>query len=151
MTADRLVPKYTVKDFQQWEGDWELWDGVPVSMAPSPFGPHSAAVVKLIATLVNQLSDWEAKVLTELDWIVDEHNIIRPDIAVVCGGIPPRHIESPPAMILEVLSESTFKRDTVFKPALCKLHGVQYVLIDPVARIHQQSERHNLQRLRRVT
>lgn len=131
MTAEKLIPNYTAQDYATWQGDWELWDGVPVSMAPSPFGPHSAAVVKIIASLVSQLAECDAQVLTELDWIVDQSNVIRPDVVVVCGPVPERHIESPPALIVEVLSESTRQRDTVYKPRLCREHGVEFVLVDP--------------------
>ena len=84
MTAEKLIPNYTVDDYATWQGDWELWDGIPVSKAPRPFGPHSAAVVQIIASLVVQLRDCHARVLTELDWIVDQNNVIRPDVVVVC-------------------------------------------------------------------
>ena len=39
-TAPRYVPHYTVSEYARWEGDWELIDGVPIAMSPSPFGPH---------------------------------------------------------------------------------------------------------------
>ena len=39
--APKYQPHYTVDDYQHWEGDWELWNGVAVAMAPSPFGPHA--------------------------------------------------------------------------------------------------------------
>ena len=108
--------------------------------APSPFGPHSSAVVKLIASLVAQLADCHAQVLTELDWIVDQSNVIRPDVVVVCGEVPERHIESPPALIVEVLSEATHQRDTIHKPRLCKEHGVEYVLVDPTTKTISREE-----------
>ncbi len=78
MTARKLIPNYTVQDYQSWKGECELWQGIPVSMTPSPFGPHSAVVVKIITFLVNQLRNCDATVLTELDWIVDNHTVIRP-------------------------------------------------------------------------
>ena len=30
------VETYTYEDYKRWEGDWELIDGVPLAMAPSP-------------------------------------------------------------------------------------------------------------------
>lgn len=134
MNAEKLIPHYSVEDYATWPGDWELWDGIPVSMSPSPFGPYSAAVVKVLTSLVDQLKDCHAQVLTELDWIVDQNTVIRPDVVVVCGDVPQRHIESPPALIVEVLSEATRQRDTVHKPRLCKQHGVEYALVDPIAK-----------------
>ncbi|MEM9589202.1 MAG: Uma2 family endonuclease [Planctomycetota bacterium] len=132
MTAPRLIPHYSVEDYQSWQGDWELWDGIPVSMSPSPFGPHSAAVVRIIASLVAQLEECHAQVLTELDWIVDSNTVIRPDVVVVCGDVPQHHIESPPALIVEVISESTRQRDTIHIPKLCREHGVEYALVDAI-------------------
>lgn len=140
MTAEKLIPNYTVDDYATWKGDWELWDGIPVSMAPRPFGPHSAAVVQIIASLVAQLHDCHAQVLTELDWIVDQNNVIRPDVVVVCGEVPERHIESPPALIVEVLSDATRQRDTIHKPRLCREHDVEYVLVDPATKTVNRDE-----------
>jgi len=37
-SVERYVPRYTVEDYQYWKGDWELWDGLAVSMLPCPFG-----------------------------------------------------------------------------------------------------------------
>ena len=52
MTALRkFVPRYTVDDYSQWKGDWELWDGVPIAMSPSPFDRHA----ELMASLITQL------------------------------------------------------------------------------------------------
>jgi hypothetical protein len=36
----KFIPRYTVADYRQWQGDWELLDGVAVSVTPSPFGIH---------------------------------------------------------------------------------------------------------------
>ena len=37
-TASKYDPHYTVADYEQWSGDWELWKGTAVAMTPSPFG-----------------------------------------------------------------------------------------------------------------
>ena len=34
------VETYTYEDYKKWEGDWELIEGVPLAMAPSPIGIH---------------------------------------------------------------------------------------------------------------
>ena len=36
-------------DYQQWEGAWELWNGVAISMTPSPFGRHAKALTDMAA------------------------------------------------------------------------------------------------------
>jgi hypothetical protein len=42
-----FVPNYSVADYQTWPGDWELWNGVPIAMGPSPFLPHGALAATL--------------------------------------------------------------------------------------------------------
>ena len=126
-------PRYTIDDYQHWEGRWELWEGYPVAMAPSPFGPHAAVVSELIRLIGNQLSDQpcDAVVLSEIDWIVDRTTVVRPDVVVLCGGVPERHVESPPAMVIEVTSPSTAENDRGYKRQLYASQGVaMYVLID---------------------
>ncbi len=46
-TVRKYQPHYTVEDYRQWKGDWELWYGTAVAMSPSPFGPHERAVSAL--------------------------------------------------------------------------------------------------------
>jgi len=36
-SSAQLLPRYTYEDYKLWEGDWELLEGVPSAMAPSPF------------------------------------------------------------------------------------------------------------------
>ena len=132
--AKRFVPSYTVGDYAQWEGDWELWDGVPVSMSPCPFGRHSAIASRLIVQLSNAIeaASCEAEVLNEIDWIVNDSTVVRPDVLIVCGGVPPRHVESAPTLVAEVLSEATQSRDRTVKQDLYRDEGVEnYLILDP--------------------
>lgn len=121
-TARRYLPTYTLADYLGWEGDWELWDGIPVAMTPSPFGPHSQAVSKLVTSLqiAVEASHCHACVLTELDWIISDSMIVRPDIAIACGNPPPEHLRDSPVLVVEVLSPATRHRDTGEK---LKLHA----------------------------
>lgn len=127
-------PNYTVADYQQWEGSWELWDGTPVAMAPSPFGHHAALIVRLTTQLSNQIEAHrcEAEVLCEIDWIVSDRTVVRPDVLVSCDGIPPRHVETAPTTVAEVLSDSTRARDLRFKRDLYRAEGVTtYLALEP--------------------
>lgn len=138
-TAARYEPRYTVDDYQQWQGDWELIHGVAISMTPSPFGRHAKALTDMAAAFKHAVdnatrrsADCQAVVLTEIDWIVGSDTVVRPDLVVVCGGVPERHVESPPAIVVEVLSPSTRDRDCTVKKDLYLRAGVSwYVLIDP--------------------
>lgn len=133
-TAKRYLPSYTVSDYLAWQGDWELWEGIPIAMTPSPFGPHSQAVSKLITSLQIAVegSNCHASVLTELDWIISEFTVVRPDIMVVCGEPPSEHLQDTPALVVEVFSPSTQQRDAGAKLELYASRGVMhYLMVDP--------------------
>jgi hypothetical protein len=34
--AIKILPHYTYADYVQWEGKWEVIDGVPHAMSPAP-------------------------------------------------------------------------------------------------------------------
>ncbi len=135
MALPKYTPHYSVADYQQWEGDWELWNGVAVAMTPSPFGRHQWVAGQWIAKLTTQLEAIGCRdcyVLGETDWIIASDTVVRPDVSLICGKFPERHIERPPVLILEILSESTADKDRTAKHQLYEREGVQYYfLIDP--------------------
>jgi Uma2 family endonuclease len=133
-TAPRYVPRYTRADHAAWEGDWELLDGVAVAMTPSPFGRHAERVARLAAALWNAIdaADCRATVLVEIDWAVADDTVVRPDLVVVCGPAPERHVEAAPALVVEVLSATTRDRDLTVKRDLYAAEGVGwYLIVDP--------------------
>lgn len=128
------TPRYTVEDYRLWEGDWELWNGAAVAMTPSPFGKHGNALARIASALISAIdeADCDASVLLEIDWIVSRDTVVRPDLTIVCGAPPEGHIESPPALAVEVFSESTRERDATVKRSLYEQQGVSwYLMIDP--------------------
>lgn len=133
-TAPRYVPHYTVADRASWQGDWELLAGVAVAMTPSPFGRHAERLSRMAAALWNAIdaAGCNATVLAEIDWIVSGDTVVRPDLVVVCGPAPRRHVEQAPALVVEILSAATRERDLTVKRDLYEAHGVRwYVIIDP--------------------
>ncbi len=133
-TADNFIPHYTVEDYQLWEGDWELWNGIPVAMTPSPFGAHAKLVAKAAAVFINAIekSRCDATFLVEIDWQISNSTVLRPDALIVCGSEPERHVESTPALVIEVLSQSTRQRDLDHKKTIYQQQSVPYYLIiDP--------------------
>lgn len=140
-TAPKYEPRYTVDDYRLWEGRWELWNGFAVAMTPSPFGRHAKALTDVavafkqaVDAAAGRSSGCHAVVLVEIDWIVSRDTVVRPDLVVVCGGVPERHVESPPAIAVEVLSPATRDRDVSVKKELYLDRGVSwYVIVDPDA------------------
>ena len=133
-TASRYLPHYTVADYRQWQGDWELWQGIPVAMTPSPFGRHQRCSLRLARMLLTSIEEQncQAEVLQEIDWIISDDTVVRPDVLVLCGAAPERHVTSPPVLVAEILSPSTADKDQHDKLLLYERHGVDYYLIvDP--------------------
>jgi Uma2 family endonuclease len=136
-TARSYVPRYTVEDYRHWKGDWELWDGIAIAMTPSPFGRHQAVLVAIVSEfrLVLRTAGCDATVLADLDWIVHNDTVVRPDMAVVCGDPPEKHMETPPALIAEILSPSTRQNDLTYKRELYASQGVgTYLIVDPAVK-----------------
>ena len=110
-------------------------------MTPSPFGRHQAVTFALVAELRAAILSHGcgATALGELDWIISNDTVVRPDVIVICGGVPEKHLESPPDLIGEVLSPSTRKNDLTYKRELYQSQGVRnYLIVDPDAKTIQQ-------------
>jgi Uma2 family endonuclease len=136
-TAPRYLPHYTIDDYKHWKGHWELWNGVAVSMLPTPGGGHAKVLARLIRAIACAVdtANCNATVLVGIDWIVCQDTIVCPDVTVVSGPEPEGHVIHPPAMIVEVLADASRQRDTVFKQALYESQGVAtYLIADPAAR-----------------
>ncbi|WP_301924323.1 hypothetical protein [Ferruginibacter sp.] len=37
-SAVKILPHYTYEDHCQWEGRWEIIEGIPFAMSPAPVG-----------------------------------------------------------------------------------------------------------------
>jgi Uma2 family endonuclease len=134
--ALKFVPHYTVDDYALWKGDWELWEGIAIAMSPSPFGRHQRVLFSLAAELRAELlrTACQATSLGELDWVVAEDTVVRPDVMVVCGEPPERHVHAAPSLIGEVLSDATRQNDLTYKRQLYQREKVDvYLIIDPEA------------------
>jgi Uma2 family endonuclease len=152
-TARRYLPHYTRADYEQWEGNWELWQGIPIATGPSPFGPHQALAAKLVSLLVFAVesANCEAVVMYEIDWIISDDTVVRPDIVVICGEVPEGHVTQAPALIVEILSPSTAGRDRNQKLGLYQDHGVEYYLIvDPNDHVIEAYRRNDQGRFERI-
>lgn len=127
------IPHYTYKDYEKWEGDWELIRGIPYSMSPAPGWKHQAfgsAFVTSFSNSINQsATTCNCIVLYESDWIVSEDTVIRPDVMIICEPVQGQHVTKPPVLILEILSPSSILKDRNTKFNLYQAYGVAYYLI----------------------
>ena len=128
--AFRYPPHYSVEDYAKWEGDWELIEGVPYALAPSPLAKHqqvSGLIYRYIAEQLESCSE-ECQVFFELDWIVSEDTVVRPDVVVVCGRVED-FIKRTPEVIFEVVSPLTVRKDEHLKFYLYERERVPYYVI----------------------
>lgn len=121
-------PKYTYEDYKLWQGDWELIKGYPFAMAPSPYGKHQKLMLALGRLLSQELEDCECEVYPELDWIVNEKTVVRPDIAVYCEEIE-KYPKTTPKIVVEIVSKSSAEKDEEIKFRLYEEEGVEYYVL----------------------
>jgi len=127
----KLLPRYTVKDYERWEGDWELVEGIPYALA-SPSFKHQRIVAILFFLWEGELEEQEkckdCKLTFDTDFIVSEDTIFRPDLALVCEPVEEK-ITKPPTLIVEVVSPSSKKMDEEIKPIYYAKVGVEYYIL----------------------
>jgi len=132
------IPRYTQADYDRWEGRWELIDGVAIAMSPTPEADHQRIVRRLLRLFDDQLGVKgcdECEVLPDLDWRIDDENVVAPDLSVMCGPRVERFIDRPPTLIVEVASPSTSIKDRNTKRSIYTDQGVRwYLLVDPKRR-----------------
>jgi len=129
--AAMLLETYTYDDYKKWEGDWELIYGHPYAMAPSPLGKHQFIMGRIIYNLNKNLDELDCNkcfVLGEIDYIISNDTVLKPDVALVCGKLP-KYIEKPPIAIFEIISPSTKLRDEIVKKEIYKKEGVKYLYL----------------------
>lgn len=135
MNAIKLLPNYTYEDYRHWEGRWELIDGIPFAMSPSPTIKHQWVTANIICEFGNAIrntANKKYKALGHIDIKVDESTIVQPDCSIVCKSGNENFLDFPPALVVEVLSPSTVLKDRHTKYSIYEKFGVKYYLIaDP--------------------
>ncbi len=138
---------YTVEDYRQWEGDWELIQGMPYAMAPSPGLTHQVCLANLAHAI--KAAQEKARpcagclVAVEVDWEISSDTVVRPDLLVTCREAGDRVVKTP-ELVAEVVSASSSIRDERIKFELYAREGVAwYLLVYPenrLAKIYRSRE-----------
>ncbi len=131
--AEKYRPFYTYNDYCQWEGRWELIEGMPYAMSPLPVPEHQNVSLNLSILFKEALKNCkECKVYLPLDWRISDDTVIQPDVLIVCKKIEKKYLDFPPVLVVEVLSPSTAVKDRNVKMELYQSQQVKYYLIvDP--------------------
>jgi Uma2 family endonuclease len=116
----------------------ELIDGIHY-VTPSPKLTHQELVGRLHLAIGNFLSgrrDLGRLFLSRLDVVMSDYDVVEPDLLFVSGDqleiLTEANVQGAPALVIEVLSRSTRRRDEVVKRKLFDERGVrEYWLVDP--------------------
>lgn len=128
-TAPKLY-HYTVEDWQHWEGKWELIEGFPIAMSPSPKPVHQYVSLQIASQLDSELKSCENRcyVLQDVDWVISSDTVVGPDVMVTRDDIT-NTITKPPEIIFEIISKNTALTDEQYKFELYQREGVQYYVL----------------------
>ena len=118
---------------------YEVLDGVLV-VSPAPVPWHQTVSRRIQFALYAQLELTGCGEIYDapIDVILSPHDILQPDLVYVRADqaalVTHRAIEGPPALVVEVLSPSTRRRDLRDKRAIYERCGVErYWVVDPEA------------------
>ncbi|MBN8858738.1 MAG: Uma2 family endonuclease [Sphingobacteriales bacterium] len=136
-SAYKILPHYTYDNRLQWEGQWELIDGIPYAMSPSPAPRHQRVTAELRYEFMLALKRSNCRACSAydpIDYKISDDTVLIPDILVVCGDIKKQYLDFAPALVVEILSPSTALKDRNTKMQLYTQEKVRYYLIvDPDA------------------
>ncbi|MBI3851527.1 MAG: Uma2 family endonuclease [Verrucomicrobia bacterium] len=117
----------------------ELWDG-EIVMSPTPTPSHQTIVGSLYRALHDFVRDNKAgKVfLSPLDVVLSQHRVVQPDVFFISSAnneVIKDRIRGVPELVVEVISQGSWKRDRVEKKALYEQVGIgEYWIVDPESR-----------------
>lgn len=138
--AARADMRLTYDDFVLFPDDGkrhEIIDGAHY-VTPSPDVRHQTIVLRLVVEIATFLKQHPVGrvFVAPLDVVLSNHDIVEPDVLFVATDqtdiLTEKNVQGPPALVVEVLSHSTRKRDAQAKRRLFERTGVrEYWLVDP--------------------
>ena len=137
---------YTYEDYVNWEGDWELIDGIAYAMAPSPLKSHQNLLS--IVNFLFQKELWQCKkcnAFIEMNYKVNEETVLRPDLSILCKeDKEEKFISIAPDLIVEIVSPKTARRDEKIKFEIYEKEGVKYYILlypnDRKAKVYENKD-----------
>jgi Uma2 family endonuclease len=131
-------------------------------VTPSPNLRHQKLVGRLFLSIGNFLAEHPEQgevFLSPLDVVLSYHDVVEPDLLFVASGqariLTPQNVQGPPALVVEVMSKGTRKRDATIKRRLFERTGVrEYWLVDPAldrVQVFRRLETGGLRRTGEVT
>jgi Uma2 family endonuclease len=139
--------RYNYSDYLSWNDDkrWEIIDGFVYDMSPAPNTKHQLLLIAISSAFYKKYQNKKCNVFPapfdvrlSKPGASDEEveNILQPDISVICNPmiLDERGAKGAPDLVIEILSESTIKKDFGIKLLLYQKYGVkEYWIVDPIA------------------
>jgi len=144
--AIQILPQYTYADYVNWEGQWEIIHGIPYAKSPAPRPLHQLVASNISRVLGLALSGNECscQVYLPIDYKIAEDIIVQPDLLIACDPIEKKYLDFAPALVVEILSDSTRLKDRHLKFSLYEKAAISYYIIvdadDQTVEIYQLNE-----------
>ena len=128
--------KLTFQDYLSFpEGErWELLDGRPYAMSGASVA-HQEICRNLSVALVDRFRGHACQVFfAPLDVRLSEHDVVQPDLMVVCdrSQLKGSYVDGPPHLVVEIVSPSSLRHDRLRKFRLYASAGVkEYWILYP--------------------
>jgi Uma2 family endonuclease len=127
------LPHYTTKEYEQWQDNWELINGIPFYMTLAN-NNHQYIATLLYNQFYEQLKDTPYTIQGPMNVKFADDIIVQPDLLVL-HGMPDRdslYLTTLPFIVVEILSDATRKKDTTVKKELYANYAIPYyVIVDP--------------------
>lgn len=133
MGATKMLPHYTYDEYRNWEGNWELINGIPFAMSPAPQPKHQRISANLQAEFRMALKQCGVcNVYGPIDFKISEETVLQPDLLIVCGEITRQYLDFAPSLVVEILSPSTASKDRLYKYEIYQTQRIPfYLIVDP--------------------
>jgi Uma2 family endonuclease len=138
--APQTSTRMTYQDLLEMPDDgkhYELIDG-ELYVNAAPLLRHQRILRRIVTMLDRYLEDHAAGEVffSPTDVVLAEDNVVEPDAFVICSSraviAKTKSVEGAPNIVIEVLSDSTRRRDEVMKRQLYERYGVdEYWIADP--------------------
>jgi Uma2 family endonuclease len=128
----KILPHYTYDEYKNWEGKWELIEGIPHAMSPAPNIKHQRTSGNLYIELALALrtSNCSCQVYQPIDYKISEDTVVQPDLLILCKQPKEAaYLNFPPSLVVEILSPSTAHKDRITKYELYEQQKIPYYLI----------------------
>ena len=132
MSAAKLLPHYTYEDYCNWEGRWEIIDGIPFAMSPAPTLRHQMLVINIASEFRSSIKKSKCKKCKVYDFIdvkISDDTILQPDCSIICKPTNKKFLDFPSALVVEILSPATVLKDRHTKFSLYENFGIKYYVI----------------------